>query len=84
MADIFYFSTTWCQPCKTFKPIVVQASSEAGKHINFIDAESNKDLANRYGINSVPTIVVVRDGKVEFRHSGVISKSDLLNLLNKF
>jgi thioredoxin 1 len=84
MADIFYFSTTWCQPCKTFKPVVQQASSEAGKHVNFVDADSNKELATRYGINSVPTIVVVKDGQVAFRNSGVMSKRDLLNLFNNF
>lgn len=84
MADVFYFSTSWCQPCKAFKPAVQQAILETGKHVTFLDAEVNADLAQRYDIRSVPTIVVVDQGNVLYRHTGIMSKQQVASLLNTF
>lgn len=84
MAEIYYFSTNWCQPCKAFKPIVQEVAANLGKHIQFVDAEQNKELASRYGINSVPAIVVVSNGQLQMRNVGVMSKQQLINELNKF
>ena len=83
MTNVIYFSTQWCLPCKTLKPIVQQASQETGKHVQFVDAEQNKDLAEQYGVRSVPTIVVVNDaGQVVNRLIGIQSKSTITNLLS--
>lgn len=83
MTNVIYFSTTWCQPCKAFKPVVQQAAQETGKYVQFVDAEQNKHMAEQYGITSVPTIVVVNDaGQVVNRLSGVQSKSTVANLLS--
>lgn len=83
MTNVIYFSTTWCGPCKVFKPVVQQASQETGKYVQFIDAEQNKHMAEQYAVTSVPTIVVVNDaGQVINRLTGAQSKSTVVNLLS--
>ena len=84
MASILYFSTTWCGPCKMFKPIVQQVSSELGVGVQYIDAEVSPDLASKYQINSVPTIVVTDGTNVLHTQTGVLSKPQLENLFNRF
>jgi len=83
--NIMYFSTSWCGPCKMFKPIVNQVSQELGINIQFIDAESSGDLANNYNINSVPTIIITdSQGSVTYRHSGILSKDELSRVISSF
>lgn len=81
MADILYFSTTWCGPCKMLKPVVQEVSSETGKHVQYIDAEQQPALAAQYGVTGVPTIVVVEGGSVVRKHTGALPKQQLKNLL---
>jgi len=82
MTNVLYFSTPWCGPCKMFKPIVEQVSQETGKYVQFIDAEQNKQMAEQYGVTTVPTIVVLSDsGQMINRLTGVQSKLTLVNLL---
>lgn len=84
MTQILYFSTALCQPCKAFKPIVQEVAAETGKSVQFIDAQQNKELANQYGISSVPAIVVLHNGQIVMRNVGAMSKQQLVNQLNKF
>ena len=51
---------------------------------NKIDAELNKDLALQYSVSSVPTLVFEKDGTVIHRHTGVMSRNQLVDIINKF
>ena len=84
MAQIYYISTTTCGPCKMFKPIVQQVSADLGIGIQYIDALASPDLASKYQINSVPTIVVTDGINVLHKQTGVLSKPQLENLFNRF
>lgn len=84
MASILYFSTTWCGPCKMFKPVVQQVSSDLGIGVQYIDAEASPDLASRYQVTSVPTIVVTDGMNVLHKQTGAMSKPQLENLFNRF
>lgn len=81
---IYYFSAVWCGPCKMFKPTVQAVSSELGTNVNYVDVDQQKDLAQRYGISSVPTIIVEDGGNVVYRNSGVMSKPQLTQVLSQF
>lgn len=81
---ILYFTAEWCGPCKMFKPTVQAVSAEIGVSINYIDVDQQKDLAQRYGISSVPTIVVENGGNVVYRNSGVMSKPQLTQVFSQF
>jgi thioredoxin 1 len=67
-----------------FKPTVQAVSAELGININYVDVDQQKDLAQRYGISSVPTIIVENGGTVVYRNSGVMSKPQLTQVLSQF
>lgn len=77
MANILYFSTTWCGPCKAFKPVVQEVAAETGKAVQYIDAEQNAQLAAQYNVTGVPTIIVAEGNTVMHRHTGAMSKQQL-------
>ena len=84
MADFLYFSTSWCGPCKMFRPIVQGVAAETGTNVQFIDAEQNQALAAQYSITSVPTIIVSQNGQAMHRHSGVMSKQQVASLFQTY
>lgn len=84
MANILYFSTNWCGPCKMFKPVVQQVAAETGTNVQYIDAEQNKELATRYQVTSVPTIVVADEQGMIRKNVGPMSKPQLTQLFSQF
>jgi len=81
MKSVLYFSTEWCGPCKIFYPTVREVCDATGYNLQKVDAEKNRDLAQQYNITGVPTLIVMRDGRPDYRNTGVMPKSELLKLL---
>lgn len=81
---VLYFSAAWCGPCKMFKPVVQQVSSELEIGIVYVDVDQQRDMAMKYNVTSVPTVVVENDGNVVYRNSGVMSKPQLNQVLSQF
>ena len=81
---VLYFTAAWCGPCKMFKPTVQAVSAETGVGISYVDVDQQPDIAQKYNISSVPTIIVENDGNVLYRNSGVISKPQLTQVLTQF
>jgi len=81
---VLYFTATWCGPCKMFKPTVQAVSAETSVGINYIDVDQQPDMAQRYNVSSVPTIIVENGGNVVYRNSGVMSKPQLTQVLSQF
>ena len=81
MKTIKYFSATWCGPCKVFKPVMNEIAGE-GYHVEFIDIDNLSDLASKYNVRSVPTVVIEENGKEVNRIIGAVSKQSIMeNLL---
>ena len=76
-----YFSAKWCGPCKMFKPVVNQLIEE-GHDIEIVDVDDNQDLAIKYQVMSVPTIVVEEDGQIVDSVLGATSKEDIIQRLS--
>ena len=78
------FSAEWCGPCKMMPPILKEVKDRLGESVTIlkIDIDRNPAVASAYGIQSVPTLVVFRDGEVKFRQSGVMQASQLKNVLD--
>ena len=81
---VLYFTAAWCGPCKMFKPTVQAVSAETGVGINYVDVDQQPDMAQRYNVSSVPTIIVENGGNVVYRNSGVLSKPQLTQVLSQF
>lgn len=76
------FWADWCGPCKRFAP-VYEAVSEANPDVVFakVDTEAERELAERYGIRSIPTLVAYRDGIPVHAQAGALPQPALEDLL---
>jgi thioredoxin 1 len=77
------FHTLWCGPCKVQSPILKEIAEELGDRVKVIkiDVDQNSDLAGRYQIQSVPTLMVFKNGEVKYKHAGIHTKPQLMNIL---
>jgi thioredoxin 2 len=73
------FWAPWCGPCKMFAPVFNQVSAELNTRFRFakVNTESEQQLAGQYGIRSIPTLAVFRNGKELARMSGALDASGL-------
>ena len=80
------FFATWCQPCKMMHPILEQVKDVLGDRIRIIKVDVDKygATASRYGIQSVPTLMLFRHGDVLWRTSGVMQRAELLATIVPF
>ena len=78
------FTASWCGPCRTLAPIVEQVRlSSPGVRFETIDVDEQPNVAVRYGVRSVPTMVFERDGVEVRRSNGVQSESTLKSIINE-
>ena len=80
------FYATWCQPCKMMHPILEQVKGALGDRIRIINIDVDKQsaTANQYRIQSVPTLMLFRQGEVLWRTSGAMPKAALLSTIESF
>lgn len=79
------FFATWCGPCKMMAPIVEQLAAEYDGKIKVgkIDVDENEDIAARYQVMTIPTIMLFKDGQVISKTVGVQSKATLVSAIEK-
>ncbi len=80
------FWADWCGPCKMIAPIVGELAVEQAGKLKFakIDVDANPDASLRYGVMSIPTLLVFKDGQVAKRLVGAKGKGQLLEELGDF
>ena len=80
------FHALWCGPCKVQSPILKEIATELGDKVRVIkiDVDQNNTLSVQYQIQSVPTLIVFKNGKPVWRQSGVVTKAALVNILNQY
>ena len=77
------FYADWCSPCTIMAPILEEIAEEVKEKVEVakINVDENQDLAIKYDIMSIPTLVLFNNGKIEKSFSGVRSKSEILEAL---
>ena len=83
--ELLDFSATWCGPCKMQKPFLEKVEAELGDKVEVkeIDVDKNQELAGKYGIQAVPTLIILKDGEVAKRFTGLTAAGILIEELNK-
>lgn len=73
------FYATWCIPCRTMKPIIEELSKEH-EDVKFvkIDVDKNEDLAIKYNVMSIPTMLVIKNGEVTKTFVGITTKESIV------
>jgi thioredoxin 1 len=78
------FWATWCGPCKMIAPIVEELAGEfSGKiKIGKLDVDNNQQTSIEYGVRSIPTLLIFKNGKVADTIIGAVPKSNIVQKLN--
>ena len=80
------FYAEWGGPCKMMKPRLLDVAERIGDQAKIVevDIDIEKELAERFHIQSVPTLIIFKDGKQRWRQSGIISANALTTVLKNY
>ncbi len=79
------FFAEWCGPCKTMAPILKEVKDSVGDAVTIIklDVDKNPKVASAYQIQSIPTLILFKEGNIMWRKMGIVSKSNLIQLIQQ-
>ena len=77
------FYAEWCGPCKTMSPILKDVKDSLKERVSIIkiDVDKNQELAAKYQVRGVPTLLLFKNGKQVWRQSGVLQKNELIDVI---
>jgi thioredoxin 1 len=79
------FFAEWCGPCKMMPPVLKDVKSKMGDQVKVvkIDIDKNQALAGRYQVQSVPTLMIFKNGEIVWRQSGVRPAHEIVKKLTE-
>jgi thioredoxin len=85
MITMMKFGAAWCGPCRTIAPVVEKLAADyAGRvTLDAVDIEERPEVAQRFGITNIPTLLVLKEGKVVAQLVGAVSRSRIEDALRK-
>ena len=78
------FSAIWCGPCQMLKPVLEEVAKTTDYKVIKVDVDQSGDLAVEYEIRSVHTVIVFKNGKLEDRLTGFMTKDEIIKKVDKY
>jgi thioredoxin 1 len=80
------FYADWCAPCRAMKPVLEDLKAQMGEDLSIfkIDVDKNQAISERYGIRSIPTLILFKNGEPVWRKSGMASSVELQKAVTQF
>ena len=76
------FWASWCGPCKMLSPVIEEIADERSDiKVGKVNIDEHPELAQKYGVMSIPTVLVIKDGEEVNKSVGAVSKKALLDLI---
>ncbi len=77
------FYADWCGPCQMMAPVLKEVVQEMGDELKVIkiDVDRNQPIAQKFGVRSIPTLILFQNGEIKWRKAGVVTKRELTSLL---
>ena len=77
------FFATWCGPCKMLAPVLKNVKDDLGEGVTIIkiDVDKNQELASKFQIRGVPTMMLYKNGKQLWKQSGVLTKEEIIRII---
>jgi thiol-disulfide isomerase/thioredoxin len=82
VTHVLYFTADWCNPCQRTRPIADELMRDGLVDFIFVDADTEIKLFEEFGIRSVPTYVLIEDGKEVKRMNGAKTRQEFLDFVN--
>lgn len=83
MRHVLYFTADWCQPCQRTRPVADELKRDGLIDFLYIDADTEIELLEKFGIKSVPTYVLIEDGLEVKRMNGAKTREQFLEFVNE-
>ncbi len=82
MSHVLYFTAEWCNPCQRTRPVAEELKRDGLIDFIFVDADSEIELLQKFGIKSVPTYILLEDGREVKRMNGAKTRQDFLDFID--
>jgi thiol-disulfide isomerase/thioredoxin len=83
MSHVLYFTAEWCNPCQRTKPIAEELKRDGVIDFLFIDADTELELIQKFGVKSIPTYILLEDGREVKRMNGAKTRQDFLDFIGE-
>jgi len=83
VSHVLYFTAEWCNPCQRTRPVAEELKRDGIIDFLFVDADTELELLEKFGVKSIPTYILLEDGSEVKRMNGAKTRQDFLDFIGE-